>query len=219
MSPLPLLLILLLVLMVAGVYWLRRHHRSQQSSDQTERQIWEWKSGIPIEILGGRLVDLPEGNACSAFILMFWNNSGVSCSGITVRLVDLRAGVGLKPIEAQTPSRPMPLRLLPRADLSKFRERKRPRPLARLNLGPYERGEVELGELCEDNNRIVVHHENGEAHFLLHTDYEFRLQVSTRQANCSLSIGLKKLQPEKRWISSLPSVTTLAQRAEPRNER
>jgi hypothetical protein len=138
---------------------------------------------------------------------MFWNSSGVSCSGITVRLVDLRAGVDLTPIQSQSSS-PLPLRLLPSEDLSEFRERKRPRPLARLSLGPYERGEVELAELCAGSDKLLVHHENGEALFSMHNDYEFRLQLSTRQGNCSLSIGLKKLPLEKRWVASLPSVTT-----------
>jgi hypothetical protein len=49
---------------------------------------------------------------------------------------------------------------------------------------------VELGELCAGADKLLVHHENDEALFSMHNDYEFRLQLSTRKGDCSLSLGL-----------------------------
>jgi hypothetical protein len=187
------------------MFWSRLRKRRRSLEERVQGQIEAWQRDCPIEVLGGRPSELSGGKAGAAFVLLFWNNSGITCSAVAVRLSEVRAGPELEPLKALPPARGMPLKLLPAVALAQHREGARGRPLARMKLGPYERGEVELVEVDETDASLRIQHESGEAHFSLDADeYELVLELSADSCRELFTMGIRRLAKEGKWVASMP---------------
>jgi hypothetical protein len=209
-QPVLLLLVGIIVLIGAGacvLLWRNLQRRNQVLEERIQSQIDNWTRECPVEVLGGKLSELPGAAPGADFILMFWNNSGIPCNAVTLRLLEVREGLELKPVQPPSRPRSMPVKLLP-ASPSADRATARSRPLARMKLAPYERGEVELACLQEAEQTIVIQHEVGELVFPLEaTDYEFALELTAGKCRELFTIGIKRLTDEDKWIASLPRTT------------
>lgn len=200
-----------LLLVVAGVLawlWRKLAQRRRALDERIQSQVETWEHECPVEVLGGKLVPLPGAKPGVAFVLIFWNNSGIPCRSVTLRLLALREGLDLTPAKARSPARPMPLKLLPAAELNDHRTGARSRPLARMKLAPYERGEIEVAWIDEDEGTLTVQHEVGEVVFPLSAvDYEFGLELTGGECREVLTIGIKRLADDGKWVSSMPKTS------------
>lgn len=197
------------ILFAVGVCVALRNRREQRKRDLEQRvqqQIDSWTRDGPLEVLGARTAEPPGGGPAKAFILMFWNKTGVASGVATVRLIELQEGVQQRVLAVPAPGKAMPLKLLSRSELNAHRDHGGSRPLARLTLKPYERGEVELACVDGDRSAIIVQHETGEVAFPLEAnDYLFILELSATDFRESFAIGFKRLSAEQdEWIASLP---------------
>lgn len=201
---------ILLVVVAGALAWLWRKlaQRRRALDERIQSQVETWEHEAPVEVLGGKLVQLAGAKRGVAFVLIFWNNSGIPCRSVTLRLLSLREGLDLTPATARSPARPMPLKLLPAGDLNQHRAGTRSRPLARMKLAPYERGEIEVAWIDEDERTLTVQHEVGEVVFpLAAVDYEFGLELTGGECREVLTIGIKRLAEDGKWVSSMPKTS------------
>jgi hypothetical protein len=76
-----------------------------------------------------------------------------------------------------------------------------------MQLGPYERGEVELVCVDETDARLRIQHESGEAFFAADADnYELVLELSADSCRELITIGIRRLAQEGKWVASLPRI-------------